>query len=57
MITGSTIAVGGIVIHQWVDDSFFINGQVVLGVGDGRGEPWCYVVVSLLDRQRAQIRS
>jgi SSS family solute:Na+ symporter len=48
MITGSTIAVGGIIIHQIVDD-FFINGQMFWAIGMfGAGS--VYVVVSLLGR-------
>ena len=46
MITGSSIAVGGIIIHQLVDD-FWINGQVFTAISIG-GASVVYVVVSLL---------
>ncbi|UCG51780.1 MAG: sodium:solute symporter family protein [Candidatus Latescibacterota bacterium] len=49
MITGSSIAVGGIVTHQLVDD-FFINGQMFTGISIGAA---ClvYVLVSLLGKR------
>jgi len=49
MITGSTIAVGGIVIHQFEED-FFINGQWFWALAMG-GASAVYIVVSLLDRR------
>jgi SSS family solute:Na+ symporter len=50
MITGSSIAVGGIVIHQLVDD-FFINGQVFWGIAMGASLT-SYVLVSLLGKRK-----
>ncbi|MFZ5979957.1 MAG: sodium:solute symporter family protein [Candidatus Zixiibacteriota bacterium] len=51
MTTGSTIAVGGIIIHQLKTD-FFINGQMFWAVG-----MFCssllYVIVSLLGKRQA----
>ena len=46
LITGSVIAVGGIIIHQFVDD-FFINGQMFWGLAMGISA-LIYIVVSLL---------
>jgi SSS family solute:Na+ symporter len=46
LITGSTIAVGGIIIHQIVDD-FFINGQMFWGLAMGISA-LVYYVVSIL---------
>jgi SSS family solute:Na+ symporter len=45
LITGSTIAVAGIVVHRRVDD-FFINGQVFWGIAMGASIV-VYVAVSL----------
>ena len=50
MITGSSIAVGGIIIHQIVDN-FFINGQW-FWIISMFGASVVYVVVSLLGRSR-----
>ncbi len=50
MITGSSIAVGGIIIHQIVDN-FFINGQWFWMISMF-GASVVYVVVSLLGRSR-----
>lgn len=49
MITGCTIAVSGILIHQLVDD-FFINGQVFWLLGMA-GASASYVLVSLLGKK------
>ncbi|MCP3978241.1 MAG: sodium:solute symporter [bacterium] len=49
MLTGSGIAVAGIVIHRYVED-FFINGQVFWALAMG-GAVLSYIVVSLLSRQ------
>lgn len=46
LITGSVIAVGGIITHQLVDD-FFINGQMFWGLAMGISA-LIYIVVSLL---------
>jgi SSS family solute:Na+ symporter len=51
MIVGSSIAVGGIVIHQVVDE-FFINGQMFWGIAMGVSVI-TYVSVSLLGKRRA----
>ncbi len=48
MITGSSIAVGGIIIHQIVDD-FFINGQWFWMISMF-GASMVYIVVSLLSK-------
>jgi SSS family solute:Na+ symporter len=50
MITGSGIAVGGIVIHQ-IDPGFFINGQVFWAIAMGVAS-LVYVLVSLSGRRR-----
>lgn len=50
MITGSSIAVSGIVLHQAVDD-FPINGQVFWGIAMA-ASTLVYVTVSLLGRKR-----
>jgi SSS family solute:Na+ symporter len=50
MLVGSGIAVGGIVIHQLVDD-FFINGQMFWALAMG-ASALSYVLVSLLGRRR-----
>jgi len=49
MITGSSIAVGGIIIHQQVDD-FFINGQMFWAIAMG-ASILVYVLVSLLGKR------
>jgi solute:Na+ symporter, SSS family len=49
MLTGSSIAVGGIVVHQLVDD-FFINGQMFWAIAMGVSLI-VYVLVSLLGKQ------
>ncbi len=49
LITGSSIAVGGIVIHQLVDD-FPINGQMFWGIAMG-ASALIYVLVSLLGKR------
>ncbi len=49
MITGSSIAVGGIIIHQLVDD-FFINGQMFWAIAMG-GSILVYILVSLLGKK------
>ncbi len=46
LLTGSTIAVGGIIIHQLVDD-FFINGQMFWGLAMGISA-LVYYIVSIL---------
>jgi SSS family solute:Na+ symporter len=46
MIVGSSVAVGGIIVHQVVDD-FFINGQVFWGIAMAASIV-TYVTVSLL---------
>jgi len=51
LITGSSIAVGGIIIHQ-VNENFFINGQVFWALSMG-ASLLVYVVVSLLSRKPA----
>ncbi|MDD4051686.1 MAG: sodium:solute symporter family protein [candidate division Zixibacteria bacterium] len=50
MITGSGIAVAGIIIHQIIPD-FFINGQWFWGISMA-GASLVYVVVSLIGKQR-----
>jgi SSS family solute:Na+ symporter len=50
MITGSAIAVGGIVIHQ-IREGFFVNGQEFWAIAMG-GATLVYVGVSLLGRGR-----
>ncbi len=49
MIVGSSIAVGGIVVHQLIDD-FFINGQMFWGIAMG-ASTLCYIGVSLLGKR------
>ena len=49
MIVGSSIAVGGIVVHQIVDD-FFLNGQVLWGIAMATSIV-TYVSVSLLGKR------
>ncbi|MCL7964845.1 MAG: sodium:solute symporter [marine benthic group bacterium] len=49
MITGSTIAVGGIVVHQLIDD-FPINGQVFWGIAMA-ASTLVYIGVSLIGRR------
>jgi SSS family solute:Na+ symporter len=49
MITGSSIAVGGIIIHQIIDD-FFINGQMFTGISIGAAS-LVYILVSLLGKR------
>jgi len=49
MIVGSTIAVGGIAVHQIVDD-FFINGQMFWAIAMAASS-LSYVAVSLLGRR------
>ncbi|MBI5060383.1 sodium:solute symporter [candidate division KSB1 bacterium] len=49
LITGSTIAVGGIVIHQ-LDSDFFINGQMFWGIAMAVSS-LVYVLVSLFDKR------
>lgn len=49
MITGSSIAVSGIIVHQIIDD-FFINGQVFTGISIGAAS-LVYVLVSLLGKR------
>ncbi|UCH83322.1 MAG: sodium:solute symporter [Candidatus Latescibacterota bacterium] len=49
MITGSSIAVGGIIIHQIIED-FFINGQMFTGISIGAAS-LVYVLVSLLGKR------
>lgn len=51
MITGSSIAVGGIIVHQLVDD-FFINGQVFWAIAMG-ASILVYIGVSLLGHRRS----
>lgn len=51
MITGSSIAVGGIIIHQIIPD-FFINGQEFWAIGMGLSS-LVYVSVSLLGGKKA----
>ena len=50
MITGSSIAVGGIIIHQITKD-FFINGQVFWFIAMA-GAIVVYILVSLLDKSQ-----
>lgn len=50
LITGSSIAVGGIIIHQLVDD-FFINGQMFWAIAMGASS-LIYIVVSLSSRKK-----
>jgi len=50
MTVGSGIAVGGIVVHQMLDD-FFINGQMFWGIAMG-ASAMTYVAVSLARRGR-----
>jgi SSS family solute:Na+ symporter len=49
MIVGSSIAVGGIAVHQIVDD-FFINGQMFWGIAMG-ASALTYVLVSVLGKR------
>jgi SSS family solute:Na+ symporter len=51
MLTGSSIAVGGIIIHQLVDD-FPVNGQEFWGIAMA-ASTLVYVAVSLLGPKRA----
>ena len=51
MITGSVIAVGGIVIHQ-IQPRFFINGQTFWGLAMAASSV-IYVLVSLLGKRQA----
>jgi SSS family solute:Na+ symporter len=51
MITGSVIAVGGIVIHQ-IQPRFFINGQMFWGLAMAASSV-IYVLVSLLGKRQA----
>jgi len=51
MITGSVIAVGGIVIHQ-IQPRFFINGQMFWGLAMAASS-LIYVLVSLLGKRQA----
>jgi SSS family solute:Na+ symporter len=50
MITGSTIAVGGIVVHQVIPD-FFINGQMFWGIAMAASS-LVYILVSLLGKRQ-----
>jgi SSS family solute:Na+ symporter len=50
MLTGSSVAVGGIIIHQFIPD-FFINGQVFWFVAMV-GAIAVYILVSLLGKKR-----
>ena len=50
MITGSTIAVAGVIIHQ-IEEDFFINGQVFYAIAMG-SSVLVYVLVSLLGKQQ-----
>jgi len=50
MITGSGIAVGGILIHQW-EPEFFINGQMFWALAMGSAS-LVYIAVSLLGPRR-----
>lgn len=49
MITGSVIAVGGIIIHQ-IQPGFFINGQIFWGIAMASSVV-IYIVVSLLGKK------
>ncbi|TKJ37914.1 sodium:solute symporter [candidate division LCP-89 bacterium B3_LCP] len=49
MITGSTIAIAGIVIHQ-INPDFFINGQVFYAISMG-GAIGMYILFSLLGKR------
>jgi SSS family solute:Na+ symporter len=51
LITGSSIAVGGIIIHQ-IKEDFFINGQVFWAISMA-ASLIVYIVVSLLSRKPA----
>lgn len=51
MITGSTIAAGGIILHQVIPD-FFINGQEFWAIGMG-SSALVYVVISLAGGKKA----
>jgi SSS family solute:Na+ symporter len=51
MITGSVIAVGGIVIHQ-IQPRFFINGQMFWGLAMAASSI-VYILVSLLGKRQA----
>ncbi|HEY3296510.1 MAG TPA: sodium:solute symporter [bacterium] len=51
LITGSVIAVGGIIIHQ-INPDFPINGQMFWGIAMA-GSSIIYIVVSLLDKRHA----
>jgi SSS family solute:Na+ symporter len=51
MIVGSTIAVGGIVIHQ-IHEGFFINGQMFWAIAMAASS-LLYVGISLLGKRRA----
>lgn len=50
MLTGSSLAVGGIIIHQFKED-FFINGQEFWALAMG-GSALMFVLVSLLGRRK-----
>jgi solute:Na+ symporter, SSS family len=50
LITGSVIAVGGIILHQIIPD-FFINGQMFWGLAMA-GSSIIYVLVSLLGKHK-----
>lgn len=50
LITGSVVAVGGIIIHQLVDN-FFINGQMFWGLAMGISA-LVYIIVSLLGKKQ-----
>ncbi|MCP4583642.1 MAG: sodium:solute symporter [candidate division Zixibacteria bacterium] len=51
MLTGSSIAVGGIIIHQ-IEADFFINGQMFWMIGMF-GSSVIYIVVSLLSKKKS----
>jgi len=50
MLTGSSIAVGGIIIHQ-INPDFFINGQMFWGISMG-ASALVYIVVSLMGNKK-----
>ena len=50
MLTGSSIAVGGIIVHQLTED-FFINGQIFWAIAMG-ASILVYIAVSLLGQRR-----
>ncbi len=50
LLTGSSIAVGGIIIHQ-ISEGFFINGQMFWGLAMGISAI-VYIVVSLLGEKK-----